>query len=59
MSTADQKRQDEALDERPAVPPQKRPYRKPELRRLGSVVELTLGGGNSAGDGRGTQKVGT
>jgi hypothetical protein len=34
-------------------PAQKRPYRTPELRRLGSVAELTLSGGNTAGDGRG------
>jgi hypothetical protein len=33
-------------------PAQKRPYRTPELRRLGSVAELTLGGGNTAIEGR-------
>ena len=33
-------------------PAQKRPYRTPELRRLGSVAELTLSGGNTANEGR-------
>lgn len=34
--------------------PAKKPYTAPKLRHLGSVRELTLGGGSQIGDGVGT-----
>jgi hypothetical protein len=34
--------QSEELTEAPSTAPRKRPYRRPEVRRLGSVAELTL-----------------
>jgi len=37
--------------------PEKRPYRSPKLRRLGTVADLTLGGGGSNTDSH-TSKMG-
>ena len=34
----------------------RRPYKRPELRRLGSVRELTLGSAGNAADGAGTRQ---
>jgi hypothetical protein len=49
MSKTEQKRPEEQGN--PEVPaPRKRSYRAPELRRLGSVADLTLGGGGSGQD---------
>jgi hypothetical protein len=35
----------QVLDGQPAATNARRPYRTPEVRRLGSVRDLTLGGG--------------
>lgn len=44
----------QAVDTTTEVP--RRPYHKPQLRRLGSVRDLTLGSKGSAGDFGGTFK---
>jgi hypothetical protein len=36
----------------------RRPYRAPQLRRLGSVRELTLGSNNGKPEGGGTRRAG-
>ena len=57
MSKSEEKRS-VGEGENPPSAGQKRPYRRPELRRLGSVAELTLSGGQTSSDGRGTSKPG-
>lgn len=42
----------------PDAAAEKRPYRKPALRELGSVRELTLSETGSVGDGEGLQPRG-
>jgi len=45
--------------EPPSQPPAKtRSYQRPELRRLGSVAELTMTGGNTTADFPGQFKTG-
>ncbi|MBX3199921.1 MAG: lasso RiPP family leader peptide-containing protein [Labilithrix sp.] len=45
----------EALAE--SVPAERRPYRAPQLRKLGSVRELTLGGTMGITEGGGTLRI--
>jgi len=44
----------ESPEEWSGVVPKRRPYQAPELRRLGCVRELTLGGVSGVAEGAGT-----
>jgi hypothetical protein len=49
---------EEKTNEERSEVPEKRPYRSPQLRRLGTVAELTLGGSGSNLDGHNQTKRG-
>jgi hypothetical protein len=47
----------EAHDGEPVTLPVKKPYAPPQVRSLGTVAELTFGGGNTTSDGLGIKQV--
>lgn len=51
------KEESESVEPGPGVPAERRPYRAPRLRKLGSVRELTLGGTMGITEGGGTLRV--
>ncbi|MCW5833044.1 MAG: lasso RiPP family leader peptide-containing protein [Labilithrix sp.] len=53
--TAKEEPENEALA--PSAPVERRPYRAPQLKQLGSVRELTLGGTMGVTEGGGTLKL--